>query len=140
MIKMKNTQKAYIAGMIDGEGYVGLTRDNKNGRYRPRVVISNCNLPLLEHIQTIIGGRLHKKSRSDRQYQGYNLAIRHFTEWLPQIVPYLVGKKNKAILLLEALEILAVRKKRTSASGNYGLQRLAEIDSILRQKEWLVYL
>ncbi len=138
MMKIINTQKAYIAGILDGEGYIGLTRDNTAGRYRPRVVISNCNLPLLVYIQTIIGGRLHKKTRIGTRYQGYNLSIRHFMEWLPQITPYLVGKKNKSVLLMEALKILAVRRKKTAAAGDYGLKRLNEIDKLLRKKEWLI--
>ena len=131
------TDFAYIAGLIDGEGYIGLTRSR--GSYRPRVIISNCNLDLLKNAQKIIGGYITKKPiPPDRWYQGYNLTIINLDDWLTKTIPYLVGKKNKAILMLEAKKLLKARKKKTNQAGELNMKELAEIDVKLRMKEWLI--
>ena len=131
------TDFAYIAGLIDGEGYIGLTRSR--GSYRPRVIISNCNLDLLKNAQKIIGGYITKKPiPPDRWYQGYNLTIINLDDWLTKTIPYLVGKKNKAILMLEAKKLLKARKKKTNQAGELNMKELAEIDVKLRMKELLI--
>ena|SRR3990167_1903548 len=132
---MKQKEYAYIAGLIDGEGYLGLTR--KDNHLWARVVISNCNLPLLKYAKSIIGGNITvKKIHNIKWTQGYNLTIPYIEKWLPHIVPYLIGKKKKAILILEAIKLNKKRKGMTQRAGNYGLVRLEEINKLLRKKEW----
>ena len=134
-MKIKKSDAAYLAGMLDGEGYLGLTRVGKS--YKSRVVIANCNLPLLKHIQGIIGGYICKKTHYNKNAcTGYILTVLRLKDWLPQIIPYMVGKGNKATLLIEALSLLDKRKKRTNMAGNDHLERLKEIDILLRKKEW----
>ena len=131
------TNYAYIAGLIDGEGYIGLTRSR--GLYKARIIISNCNLELLENAQKIIGGFITKKPvPPDRWYQGYNLTIINLDNWLTKTIPYLVGKKNKAILMLEAKKLLKARKKKTNQAGELYMKELGVIDKKLRMKEWLI--
>jgi hypothetical protein len=139
------TKYAYIAGMLDGEGYLGLTKYNQDRyktkySYKARVIISNCNLGMLKWIRKNFGGYITKKTRNGRinWTQGYNLQIGSCHQWLPKVVPYMIGKKNKAILLLEAIKLLNQRKKKTNQAGELNLKRLAEIDLLLRKQEWLV--
>lgn len=134
---MKKVNMAYIAGLIDGEGYIGLTR--ARGSFRPRVIISNCNLSLLENVKEIVGGYIVKKSDPrENCMQGYNLTILRTDGWLKNVIPFLVGKKKKALLFLEAKIILGKRKKMTNRAGDYGKKRLEEINLLLRKKEWFI--
>ena len=134
---MKKEQYAYIAGLIDGEGYIGLTRKDKH--LWARIVIANCNLPLLEYAKSIVGGTINKSGKPrERWSQGYRLALPYVKEWLPKVIPHLFGKKKKAILLLEAIKINNIRKKMTNQAGDYGKKRLEEINILLRKKEWLL--
>lgn len=136
-----SSKYAYIAGIIDGEGYIGVTKWNTKNRkpfYKTRIIISNCNLDLLKHIQTIIPSRIEAKQRNKEHYnwtQGYNLVCRDMEKWLPKVIPYLFGKKKKAELALEATRLLKKRAYKTSEERH---KRVEEINQLLRSKEWLI--
>lgn len=140
------TKYAYMAGMLDGEGYIGLSKFggdsskkyNQKWTYKARVIISNCNLDLLKWIQKNFGGYLSKKIKGVNDYQGYNLQIGYHDKWLPKVIPYMVGKKKKAELLMEAGKLLNQRKKKTNQARELNLKRLEEINLLLRKKEWLI--
>ena len=55
----------YIAGFVDGEGSIGLTRCFKVRwcPLQPRLYISNTNLKVLKFIQQNIGGFIQTKKR-----------------------------------------------------------------------------
>jgi len=137
---------AYMAGMLDGEGYIGLSRfkGGINNRYKKkwtfkaRVVVANCNLDLLKWIQKHFGGYITKKTKGVNDYQGYNLTIGYHEKWLPKVIPFMVGKKKKAELLIEAVRLLNERKKKTARAGNLNIDRLEKINELLRKKEWLI--
>ena len=140
------TKYAYMAGMLDGEGYIGLSKFggdsskkyNHKWTYKARVIVSNCNLDLIKWIQSNFGGFISKKTRGVNDYQGYNLQIGYHDKWLPKVIPYMVGKKKKAELLMEASKLLNQRKKKTNQAGELNLKRLEEINLLLRRKEWLI--
>ena len=55
-------QAAYLAGLIDGEGTVTLSRRNRNKHRGLVVTISNTEMILLKHVQTITGvGKITNK-------------------------------------------------------------------------------
>jgi len=137
---------AYMAGMLDGEGYLGLSkfsgdsskRYNHKWTYKARVIVSNCNINILNWIKENFGGFISKKPKVVNNYQGYNLQIGYLEKWLPKVMPYMVGKKKKAELLMEAVKLLNQRKKKTNQAGELHLKRLEEINLLLRKKEWLI--
>lgn len=127
---------AYMAGILDGEGYLGLgkwkqKRYKHNYTYKTRIVISNCDLKLLEWLQDKFGGYITKKSKKPHWKQGYNLQIGNIQQWLPKVIPYLITKKDKAKLLLRASRLLEKRKKKTNTAGDLYLDELAKIKSCL---------
>jgi hypothetical protein len=139
---MKN-EYAYMAGLLDGEGYMGLSKYNGDRykhkwTYKTRIIIANCNLELLEWVKNKFGGYISKKSNNPNWTQGYNLTIGYIDTWLPNVIPYMIGKKKKAILLLEAAELLKQRRMITTKSKELNLKRLEEINLLLREKEWLL--
>ena len=109
--KVSEVDYAYLAGIIDGEGTVSITRSKyrKNGRvlvaYQPALTVSNTNLILLRSLQGRFGGHIVKANTpADKNWkQGYILFFRRkeMLALLPKVIPYLTAKRQKAELLLE---------------------------------------
>ncbi|HET7370947.1 MAG TPA: LAGLIDADG family homing endonuclease [Gammaproteobacteria bacterium] len=99
-------EAAYIAGVIDGEGTVALTRKHRGENRQLVVSISNTDFGLLEYIRDTVGaGRLTGK----RTYRDHHTPSKTFTitnrqalRLLEQIVPYLrTYKAERAALILK---------------------------------------
>ena len=58
---MEAWQAAYLAGIIDGEGSITLTRMHKSGHRRPCITIASTDKELLNYIQTLTGGYIISK-------------------------------------------------------------------------------
>ena len=62
MKTLSEVEAAYVAGIIDGEGTVTLTRTHRGENRRPVVSISSTELQLLTYVQSVIGaGRITGK-------------------------------------------------------------------------------
>ena len=101
---MDEVEKAYLAGIVDGEGTVTLTRHRKEETPGPRVTVANNNLRLLEWIKSRAGGVIvSKRKRKPHHNDSYawcvqqNRAIR----FLGEIKQYLIVKKPHADLILQ---------------------------------------
>ena len=96
---MDQTDAAYIAGLIDGEGTVTLSRRHRNENRHLVVSISNTDRPLLEYVLNTVGaGKITgKKTSQSHHTPSYTYAIsnRQAMALLKQTVPYL--KTYKAI-------------------------------------------
>ncbi|MBM7600615.1 hypothetical protein JOC34_003026 [Virgibacillus halotolerans] len=58
---VKKWEAAYIAGIIDGEGTITLTRFHQNEHRRPCITISSNDKELLIYIQLLVGGSIYSK-------------------------------------------------------------------------------
>jgi len=99
------TDAAYIAGLVDGEGTVTLSRLHRNENRRLVVCISNNDLTMLQHVKDRIGaGRItSKRVYSPRHAPSFNYQInnRQALGVLRQIVVYLRSyKADRARLAL----------------------------------------
>ena len=99
---------AYIAGIIDGEGSLSISkfRRVKAGKesYVVALQISNKSLDLLQTIHNWIGlGSIYK---TKEKYYGYVLSPGSIRLVLPKILPYLILKKSQAIVCLQACDLL----------------------------------
>ena len=114
----KREDLAYLAGIIDGEGYIGLClakdkRFKKKPNLRPVVTISNTNLELLNWINnTFKYGSFSFSLREDSR-QNSRCKTRYRLECasrlnslkiLKAIFPHLKIKKSQANLVIEFLE------------------------------------
>ena len=107
---------AWLAGLIEGEGTISLSRSNKivNGRpSHPYIVctfqVVNTNMVLLEKasdiFESICGfrGHLTVTNHADNCKTGYRVTIdaqKKLLVILPKIIPYLVSKREQAELVL----------------------------------------
>lgn len=128
MNQVPQTDLAWLAGIVDGEGTVGLSRTNSKSLpvpyLRPHFQIANTDLRILNHAADIVcavtGKRVSKFVVTNKgiknQRIGYRLAVH--TQWemlllLPALIPHLVAKKEQAQL---AFEFSARRRGRNSYS------------------------
>jgi hypothetical protein len=120
-----NIDQAYLAGFIDGEGTITLSRRQRNGNRQLAITISNNERGILEWIRNLtgVGTIISKKIYSKKHNQSYTYHIlnRQALSLIKQITPYLRGyKKKRAKLVLE--KYLSV----TPRNGKYSEKLLAQ--------------
>ena len=112
---------AYIAGLLDGEGalFIGKYPRKGNARlgYQGYMAIINKHVPMLQHIKSIIGGKIVVQGKLRKCYT-LSLSANEIRQWLPRLQPYLIVKKEQAEVLLAFLERQA---KNASAPISDGL-------------------
>lgn len=99
-------QKAYLAGLIDGEGCIELAFNNRKDGYKqyyPRVRIHMTNLEALEAAKDLYGGSITtRKPYKNHWKQAYDWGIScgKAVTLLKDIFPYSIIKKEEITLLL----------------------------------------
>lgn len=109
---MDEVEKAYLAGIVDGEGTVTLMKHHKNETHIPFVGIANNNLRLLQWIKSIVGGNIcSKKKRLPHHNNSYVLNIRQdrALRFINDIKKYLIIKKPQAELITEQYKAVTHR-------------------------------
>lgn len=104
MIPLDEVEKAYLAGIVDGEGTVTLMKHHKNETPTPNVVVANNNLQLLKWITSQIGGTIvSKKKRMVHHHDSYAWSVRQdrAIRLLNQIKQYLIIKRPQADLITQ---------------------------------------
>ena len=122
---MEDWEAAYIAGIIDGEGSVTLTRIHNKEFRRPCITIASTDKELLVYLQTLTAGLINnKKNYNPNQHKdSFTLYIKNkktVLSLLKHVTPYLrVDKKRKrALWILENYEIV------TQRNGKYNIEQL----------------
>ena len=110
---------AYIAGLVDGEGTVTLTKLHAHENRRLVVSIANTELPLLEFVIERVGcGKITRKRATSSRHTPsycYSIASRQALALLRQLTPYLRSYKSKrADMALEHYTRLTPRNGRYS--------------------------
>ena len=96
----------YLAGLVDGEGYIRLCPSNK-GKYRkyyPQLQVTNTYKPLLESLVSDFGGSILGPKRSKNATKDcwdWRISGDKARKLLHELLPLLVIKKDKAKQVLE---------------------------------------
>ena len=114
---VENVELAWLAGFVDGDGSIGLKRSksikSKGGiRYSPLIQITNCDMKLIAEVRFLLGKLNIRHSYWLRDMKKRNLKWRNagnisIYTWIDSILflefilPYLVGKKEQAEVLIE---------------------------------------
>lgn len=115
MIKLKPTQASYLAGLIDGDGCISISHQYKRGDDFYSVVcrIENTSESLLKWCLDTTGiGNLKNSPHLNTNWNRPNVKPMYkwtvcpneLREFLPQIEPYLILKKERAKITIEWLE------------------------------------
>lgn len=112
-LTLTDLEIGYLAGLIDGEGSIGLTYDKTRNRLTPCLAIYNTNQKIVEHCKEILKGGIIKSyqikpSRLIPTPKKRIFQIKFQSRWailelLKLISPYLAGKKEQAELMIEYL-------------------------------------
>ena len=111
-------ETAYIAGIFDGEGWITISKwenaQRKRTEYAPNYVrlqlivgIANSHLPLMENIHAQLGGNLFqndsafRKNPKNRICYHWRVSSGKAADFLKQILPHLIAKRDEAILAIE---------------------------------------
>lgn len=130
--KLTLTDAAYLAGLIDGEGTITLSRRNRN-KYRALVVtVSNTELGILQYVQAITGvGKITNKRIAKPTHTPsftYQVGNRQALDILGQIAEYLRSHKAaRAQLALKDYLSLTPR------NGRYSTEQLAKREQFIEK-------
>lgn len=118
---MTNEEKAYIAGIIDGEGSIMLIKFHNNQFPSPCVSISSTTIELLEWIKNItgVGNIIRKKNYNIEKNKNsftYTVKYNDALGLLKEIEPYLIlkSKKKRAQLIINEYKNVTPRNGRYS--------------------------
>ena len=123
----KSHRLAWAAGFMDGDGFI--TIQNRNTKHKDKVYtgtylrVGACQacLPPLEELQSLFGGSIRPKN-SGKNPDGYNrkpqwvwsLSTQEAGQALAQMIPFLVNKKEVALLAQEFQTTMSDNKKTLS--------------------------
>ena len=124
---MTETEKAYLAGIIDGEGSIMLIRLSNTTHPAPVLSVPSTTIELLHYIQKIIGfGKIIPKTNYNKEKHKdcytFTLIRNQALDVIKEIYPYLIinTKRERARLLLTDY------KRLTPRNGRYSMELLIE--------------
>lgn len=146
---MDNIELAYIAGLFDGEGCIGIHRqkylsrkdrkkpykkghsNHPNSTYRSIITIANTDKEIIEYIQSCFNGSthqviVHKGNPKWKDSYEWRASTKTAADIIKLLLPYLRIKRRRAEILLKYQEFkdsLAKRGKR-----NYSKEEWAILD------------
>jgi len=110
---MKDTQLAYLAGLLDADGWLSILKNRTrkatfSPSYYPSVGIANTKREMIDWLVEHFGGHVR-----ERQPNEWTIGTKTRYEWrlrtseiralLPVVLPHLVIKQPLAILIMELL-------------------------------------
>lgn len=107
---------AYLAGIIDGEGHIGLSKQKRYNTPRGRLTITNTDSRLLLWLRDKIGGSIttnHADVRTGGKWRKcfiWQVVSRQACEVLKACLPMLIVKREQAQIMIGYFEL----KRRTS--------------------------
>jgi len=128
VIPLDEVEKAYIAGIVDGEGTVTLMKYHKNKTPAPCVSVANNNLKLLKWLKVKVGGTIvSKKKRLAHHSDSYAWYVRQdrALRFLDEIKYYLIIKKQHAELITKKYKAV------THRAGKYTHEMLAKKNALV---------
>lgn len=139
---MKDTIVAYIAGVMDSDGYftvrrntynIRIMKDSKNPNYYERVGIKQVKKEAIELIHNFFGGYLHiEKPQAPNRKPLYALQItnRKAHYFVKTIYPFLRIKRKQAEVLFELRN--SINKGRTKKSKTTHTEKSGKIKTVTR--------
>lgn len=122
---MQEWEKAYAAGLFDGEGsfHIGKQKPNKGALaydYKPEVQCTMADLPPIQFLLDRWGGKLMLKkphgSNKKPVYYHWFLRRDEMRPFIEDVLPYLLIKRERGQMILACLN---ARVTTPSGRGNY---------------------
>jgi hypothetical protein len=116
--KANEVTLAYLAGIVDGEGHISIDRSKPNiqrrvsPRYQPEFVVVNTDRKLIDWLVLNFGGSVYTRKilkTNWKQSWTWKLGNQQAAEMCRQLIPYLMLKKEQAILLVDFMDNISPR-------------------------------
>lgn len=103
--KVTETQKAYLAGLIDGEGCIAIVRRQPIGAnirytYQLQLTIVSSTVKLLKWVEKHFGGKVDRIDNRHNHIWRWKCTVDEGAAILRILLPYLVLKRRQAIIAL----------------------------------------
>ena len=99
---------SYLAGLVDGEGYLGITtkgiRVNGRNKYQVIIRIQMCDKEIIEYLSSFLNVKIANHYRDHPIWKdAYSVTLydNRATEFIKKIYPYLRVKKKQAEIIIE---------------------------------------
>jgi len=111
-MKISKLQSAYLAGLVDGEGYIGILRAKRGNKklwsskkefvFKPAVKVAMTHKDIVIWLYESFGGTFETRKAHHNARESYCWAIRNMkvVEFIKKIYPYLKVKKRQAEIIL----------------------------------------
>jgi hypothetical protein len=126
----ETTKLAYLAGIIDGEGFVGAYYWLSNCTLMYRVQITNTNKELMDYLKEEYGGKYFPLRREKAEHKvgmQWQLNGMQGALLLTRVLPYLRLKRKQAELVIE---LSLLQKKEYRLTREEHAQRLQIVDAL----------
>ncbi len=145
-MEIADIDRAILATALDAEGYIGVSVSWNKQRSATiidtRIQIINTDLRLLESWSNRLRiGRIYSRSYNNA-HRRYDWCINKQEEqllFLKLVLPYLIGKREHAELMIEFLQSrLAVKKARTDSLPytQHDVELFNQIRGLNRRRQW----
>lgn len=133
--------RAYLAGLIDGEGCISIFRHKNDGcrddhySYRPLVQVAMVYKPLIKMLQAQYGGKYKETKPRDgvrRGYATWTLRGGNCIELLRNLEPLLIAKREEARHVIAFWDDKSVRLAGGAMKGIHGVER----EALKAKREW----
>ena len=108
MSEIIESDLAYIAGIIDGEGCITIQRSKKKrcnaASYQAHIIVCMTSEAVIKHlVDKVPGGWMTTQHKANGNRTLYRFVVTGNSAYVlaEQLMPYLVEKKNQALKLLE---------------------------------------
>lgn len=115
MDNITQTDWAYLAGFMDGEGSFSIVRCERSGnrsgfRYSPHSDVANTHRKVMDNLYMKFGGNIKISKRNQKNINHKDLYRLYFSpnklrEIIPNLLPYLIVKRRQAEICLQLLKI-----------------------------------
>lgn len=95
---------AYAAGLIDGEGYIGIQESGGSFQVRLKVAMTDKGLPALRHMERLHGGKIdppRAATETNRESHAWRLTGQKASRLIAELRPLLLVKAIPADVALE---------------------------------------
>jgi len=129
-MKLSIPQKAYIAGIVDGEGSLTIHKQRTGGMgYVVKLDVGNTCKEVIDYLQELFPGTVgeYYKDPSIRRktHWIWRIHARKIRELLPQILPYMIIKRDLAKIFMRYLSI--------TKPGNHKSNRNKEREILIKE-------
>ncbi len=96
----------YLAGLVDGEGCIALSRPSHRCSMQLTLCIAMCHRPIIELLTAQYGGDFRVRERTGNRRRQFTWLCHgeRALNLVKEMLPYLIVKKEEALLVIQAIE------------------------------------